>query len=87
MVVGGETSRKGIEAMSEKFTGEWIHAHYEDPRLGHLGHRRQKEKVTRCRDCAFCRSFPQGLVCTMRGAVGWFETSAEGFCSLGKERA
>lgn len=70
--------------MSERFEGEFVGARYVEDGPGHLGHVRWREPVIRCRDCAFCREFPQGAVCTLRGAAGWFATDPEGFCSLGK---
>ncbi|MDO4591041.1 MAG: hypothetical protein Q4B35_06580 [Slackia sp.] len=42
--------------------------------------------VTRCRECTHCREFPQGSVCTVRGAAGWFAADPEGYCSLAVRR-
>lgn len=72
--------------MSEVLDGEWIWSDHVETRPGHLGHRRRRERVVRCRDCELCREFPQGTVCTLRGAAGYFATEPEGFCWLGKER-
>lgn len=46
----------------------------------------RREDIVRCRDCAFCRDFPQGSVCTVRGSAGWFATDPRGFCWLAKRR-
>lgn len=73
--------------MSEVLKGEWIWADYAETREGHLGHRRQMEKVTRCADCAHARVLaPRGLVCALHGAAGWFATEPEGFCWKGEAR-
>ena len=72
--------------MSEAFEGEWVGGRYVERRPGRLGRVRWREKVVRCRDCAHCREFPQGGVCTLRGAAGWFATEPEGFCWRGREK-
>lgn len=57
-----------------------------DPDEGGLRHVSYREEVVRCRDCGHCRTLPQGCVCTVHGAAGWYATDPNGFCWLAKRR-
>lgn len=51
-----------------------------DPEGEGLRHVVWREEVVRCRDCGHCRTLPQGCVCTVHGAGGWYATDPNGFC-------
>lgn len=57
-----------------------------DPEEEGLRHVVWREEVVRCRDCGHCRTLPQGCVCIVHGAAGWYATDPNGFCWLAKRR-